>query len=59
MSDKNLIVVELALERSTKGTHVFSSAEEAAVVPTLYIRKTAFSKPPERISLTIAAAPAE
>jgi hypothetical protein len=49
-------MVELAFERSTKGTHVFSAADDSAVVPTLYVKKTAFEKPPERITLTIAAA---
>ena len=49
--------IDLAHERSTKGTHVFAASDPAAPVPTLYIRKDALgAEPPKKNALTIAPA---
>jgi hypothetical protein len=53
------ITVDLAYERATKGTHVYTATDPAAVVKTLYVLKTAFAEPPQKLTLTIATAPAE
>jgi hypothetical protein len=51
------LTIELAYERSTKGTHVFAASDPAAPVPTLYVRKDALgAEPPKKIALTIAPA---
>ncbi len=46
--------LEMTLTKSTKGTHVYGDSSEGAPVPTLYIKKDAFtSQPPEKITVTI------
>jgi hypothetical protein len=53
------LVVEMALAKSTKGTHVYAALDAGATpVTTIYVQKTALGPtPPQRITLTIAAAP--
>lgn len=52
------LTVKMTAVKHTKGTYVYSAADEQsdAVVPTLYVRKTAFGKGekvPEHITITI------
>lgn len=51
---KNKITVKLTKARDTPGTYVYKSNEDKTPVPSLYIKKTAFSgDAPESITLTI------
>jgi hypothetical protein len=54
------ITLEMALSKSTKGTHVYAALDGgAAAVTTIYVQKSALAaKPPARIMLTIGPAPA-
>ena len=54
---KQTLSLELKFDRSTKGTHVFTSEEENAPIPTLYIRKSGFENGtvPETVTVTIEA----
>ena len=36
--------IEMSYKKSTKGTHVYESSKPDTPVPTLYIRKSAFTK---------------
>lgn len=56
MATKNQMKVELQHERDTKGTRVFTSQDEDAPIPTLYIRKPAANDLPDSITVTIEAA---
>lgn len=48
------IETELKLDRDTKGTFVYKNAEDDAPVPSLYVKKSAFSgDAPKKITLTI------
>lgn len=48
------IVQEMTFDKSTKGTHVFSATDDAAAVPTLYVRKTGLEGvQPESVKLTL------
>lgn len=47
------IVQEMTFEKSTKGTHVFSANDDAAAVPTLYVKKTGLDTQPESVKLTL------
>ena len=54
------LVVEIAFAKSTKGsTYVYAALDAGATpVTTIYVQKTALGPtPPQRITLTIAAAP--
>jgi hypothetical protein len=49
-------IVELAFQRSTKGTYVFAATDPSAPVQSLCVIKHALgNNPPPRITLTIAA----
>lgn len=51
---KNKITVKLTKDRETKGTYVFKSDADNTPVPSIYIRKSAFSgDAPQAITLTI------
>jgi len=53
----NPIKVKLTLGKETKGTYRFENEEADYPIPTLYIRKSAFSgKPPQVIRLVVEAA---
>lgn len=44
----------LIYKKSTKGTYVFGSDKQDAVIPSLYVRKHAFKgEPPKGIEITI------
>ena len=46
--------VKLALAKSTKRTHVYSTTEERVPVSTVYVNKIAFNgEPPANVTLTI------
>ena len=51
------IKVKMSYLKSTKGTHVYSSAgaytEKSPAIPTLYIKRDAISDKPERITITV------
>lgn len=52
------IEIKLALEKETKGTYRYETADDNAAVSTLYVRKGALGdgKPPQAIRLVIEAA---
>ncbi len=47
--------VTMKFDRETKGTNVYKDDAENAVIPTLYIKKSAFGdkKPPKSITVDI------
>lgn len=46
--------VKLKHERETKGTHVYKDAAESAPIPSIYIKKSAFSgDAPDELTLEI------
>lgn len=48
------IVQEMTFDKSTKGTHVFTATDDAAPVPTLYVRKSGLDgEQPESLKLTL------
>lgn len=48
------IKVEMKFDRSTKGTHVFTAEDEAAAIPTLYVRKSGFENgAPDGVVVTV------
>lgn len=49
-----MIKIQMALTKSTKGTHVYADSSHGAPVPTLYIKKGALpSPPPETITVSV------
>ena len=52
--DKNLFTTTLTKARDTKGTYVYKNGDDSAPIPSLYIKKTAFTgDAPESIKITI------
>lgn len=52
--DKKSITTKLTKDRDTKGTYVYKNGDEGAPVPSLYVKKSAFTgDAPESIKLTI------
>lgn len=46
---------KMKFEKATKNTYVFAAVKEDALVPTLYVKKSAFDKQPQEIKLTLEA----
>ena len=49
------LVVEMEYSKATSGTYVYSEVEDGTPVRTLYVRKDAFAKAPNSITVTITA----
>ena len=50
------LTLELALVKSTKGTHVYGDDKEGAAIPSVYIKKAALPSPaPEKLRVVITA----
>ncbi len=47
------VEMTLKFEKTTKNTYVFNATKETDPIPTLYIRKSAFEKQPEKVRLTL------
>lgn len=48
------VTVSLVLNRETKNTYRFDSPDEDSVIPSLYVKKSAFGgKAPEQITVTV------
>lgn len=50
-----LLTVEMTRAKETKGTWVYHADDPGAPVPTIYIRKVAWSEPPITITLMVEA----
>lgn len=48
------IRLSLTFMRSTKGTHVYGDDKDAAILPSVYIKKAGLpEKPPEKLEIVI------
>jgi hypothetical protein len=45
--------LKMKFDKATKNTYVFAATKDDAIVPTIYIKKSAFDKQPPEIKLTI------
>jgi hypothetical protein len=45
----------MKLKKETLGTYVYADDTEDTVIPQLYIKKSAFEKPPKKIKVTVQA----
>ena len=43
----------LKFDKATKNTYVFAATKDDDPIPTVYVRKSAFQKQPEKIKLTL------
>ena len=51
--DEMKVEMTLKFDKATKNTYVFAAAKDDDPIPTVYVRKSAFEKQPEKIKLTM------